>query len=308
MQRYFDPKMSHEEIRRLYPSALASTGRFRAEEVREALLRRPGGMLPQNLIRYCYRPFDLRWIYWEPETKLLDEKRAEYRPHVVPGNLWIEARQKQTMERFDRGYVTRELAESFNMNIPRGALVARVLPDTPASKSDLQVGDVIVKFNGEEIMTSSELPPIVGNTPTGTRVPVEVIRSGRRRTIEVIVDELPENLTAGGDSSAPQQAPGRSATNPLGVVVSNPTPEQKEQLQIEDSGVLVQTVAEGPAEEAGIRQGDVILMINNQRIANVREFEKLLGDLPRDKSIPVLIQRRGNPTFLALRIGDEGDG
>jgi hypothetical protein len=111
MQQYFDPSISHEEMRRITPGVMESTARFNATVVREYLLKRR--FLSQNIIRYCYRPFDVRWLYWEPETKLLDEKRTEYLPHVFEGNLWIEARQKQAMERFDRGCLVRVLADNF---------------------------------------------------------------------------------------------------------------------------------------------------------------------------------------------------
>jgi len=82
-----------------------------AEAVRDHLCKR--GFQPENIVRYCYRPFDVRWLYWEPETKLLDEKRAEYYPHVFDGNVWIEARQRQPMESFDRGYFVHILADNF---------------------------------------------------------------------------------------------------------------------------------------------------------------------------------------------------
>jgi hypothetical protein len=111
MTQYFDPKVSQEEIRKIIPGAMNSAGRFDAKAVRNALLKR--GFLPQNIVRYCYRPFDVRWLYWEPETKLLDEKRSEYFPHIQKGNLWVEARQKQPMERFDRGYFVTVLSDNF---------------------------------------------------------------------------------------------------------------------------------------------------------------------------------------------------
>jgi hypothetical protein len=111
MQRYFDPALSHAEVRHVAPRLMESTGRFQAEQARDHLLRR--GFLPHNVVRYCYRPFDLRWLYWEPETDLLDRGRPEYKPHVFEGNLWIEARQRQTKEEFDRGYVVRVLADNF---------------------------------------------------------------------------------------------------------------------------------------------------------------------------------------------------
>ena len=89
---YFDPSLSHEDIARRYPSAMKTTARFNARAVRDTLLKR-GGPDEGGFIRFAYRPFDNRWLYWERETKLLDEKRADYRPHVLEGNLWLSAAQ-----------------------------------------------------------------------------------------------------------------------------------------------------------------------------------------------------------------------
>jgi predicted helicase len=111
LTKYFDPKMSHDEMRRIAPGVMENTTRFKAEEVRDTLRKR--GFLLDKVIRYCYRPFDVRWLYWEPETDLLDRKREDYLPHVFQGNLWLEARQKQPMERFDRGYLTSVLSDNF---------------------------------------------------------------------------------------------------------------------------------------------------------------------------------------------------
>jgi len=108
---YFDPTVTHEEMRQVAPRAMESTKRFDATGVRERLLKR--GLKLENIVRYAYRPFDLRWLYWEPETKLLDEKRPDYFQHVFEGNVWLEARQKQAMEKFDRGYFVRALADNF---------------------------------------------------------------------------------------------------------------------------------------------------------------------------------------------------
>jgi hypothetical protein len=110
MQSFFDPEVRYQEWETLNPNLAEKTNRFNPRAVRDHLVRR--GFLPDNIVRYQYRPFDLRWLYWEPETKLLDEKREEYYPHLSPENFWIEARQKQPMERFDRGYVTRRLADN----------------------------------------------------------------------------------------------------------------------------------------------------------------------------------------------------
>ena len=92
LEKYFDPSITDEEMRRVSPAVMEDTARYRARTVREQLVKRR--MLPGNLVRYCFRPFDVRWLYWEPLTKLLDEKRAEYFPHVVSGNLALVAQQK----------------------------------------------------------------------------------------------------------------------------------------------------------------------------------------------------------------------
>ena len=90
---YFDASVSHEEIARRYPSVMKTTARFDARKVRDALLAR-GGPDEAGFIRFAYRPFDNRWLYWEAETKLLDEKRADYQPHVFEGNLWLVLQNK----------------------------------------------------------------------------------------------------------------------------------------------------------------------------------------------------------------------
>ncbi len=96
MQQYFDPIISHEEMHRIAPRVMQDAARFAAKSTRDFLSKR--GFLPQNIVQYCYRPFDVRWLYWEPETKLLDEKRSEYFPHVVKGNVWIISQQKPRRE------------------------------------------------------------------------------------------------------------------------------------------------------------------------------------------------------------------
>ena len=96
---YFDENLSHEEVARRYPRVMQDTGRFDARSTRETLLAR-GGPNESGFIRHAYRPFDTRWLYWEAETKLVDEKRAEYRPHVFEGNVWLVAQKKSSQEWF----------------------------------------------------------------------------------------------------------------------------------------------------------------------------------------------------------------
>ena len=102
---YFNADLGHEEIARRYPGVMSSTARFDARAVRDALLKR-GGPVESGFVRHSYRPFDNRWLYWEAETKLVDEKRAEYKPHVFDGNLWIGSNKREIDERFSHGTAT----------------------------------------------------------------------------------------------------------------------------------------------------------------------------------------------------------
>jgi len=116
MGAYFNPRISSQEMAQIAPRAMEDAARFSARQTRQYLLKR--GFKPENVVPFYYRPFDLRWLYWEPETKLLDEKRAEYFPHVVEGNLWLSAVQHNRKE-FDPPLVSSRLC-SLHM-IERGA-------------------------------------------------------------------------------------------------------------------------------------------------------------------------------------------
>jgi len=196
--------------------------------------------------------------------------------------------------------VTHELAESFGMRRPRGALVAKVLPNSPAQQADLQVGDIILEFDGKTVSHSSDLPPIVGSTRVERRVPVEILRKGKSRTLNVMIAELPEEEMA----LAGVARPGTAVDRRLGMAVADLTPEQREELDLEEEGVLVRRVEEGPSARAGIRQGDVILMINNIPVKDSAQFKELVEDLPEGKAVPILVHRQGNPIFLALKISE----
>ncbi|MFW5450798.1 MAG: DegQ family serine endoprotease [Methylophagaceae bacterium] len=193
--------------------------------------------------------------------------------------------------------VTRELAESFGLKKPHGALISRVLPNSPAAKAGFEPGDVILKFNGKKVASSSALPPIVGRTSIGKSVPVEIMRYNERQTIFVEVEQLPEDediVKANNDT-------GRLIDERLAIEVSSLDDKQREQYAVE-GGVVVVSVEQGAASEAGIRRGDVILSINNQKVEGAKQFLDIAKDLPANKAIPVLVQRGGSASFLALRL------
>jgi serine protease Do len=197
--------------------------------------------------------------------------------------------------------VTRDLAESFGMERPGGALVAQVLPDSPAEKAGIKVGDVVMEFNNIPIDNSASLPPIVGRIQVDQEVPVKILRDGKTRTVKVKIGELPpeeEIKLADRDS-------GSVTANRLGAVVSELTPEQRNTLEKKKTGVYVEDIKGGPARAAGLRRGDIILMINNVDVKNVSHFQQLVKELPKDKVVPMLVQRGSGPMFLALKMSEK---
>jgi serine protease Do len=194
--------------------------------------------------------------------------------------------------------VTRELAESFGMKQPEGALVAQVMKDSPAEKGGLRVGDVILTYNGQSINKSSDLPPMVGRTPIGKKAKVEVMRAGKPITLRITIGKLPEESQE-QQSMVPHQKD-KTADLVLGMSVSKAPAELLETLGL-DGGVLVEKVASGPARDAGVRKGDVIIMVQQKAVKDPSDLRQIIGNLPKGKSVAVLIQRKEGPVFLALK-------
>jgi len=195
--------------------------------------------------------------------------------------------------------VNKKLAESFNMDKPQGAIVLKVLPNSPAEDAGFKIGDIVINFNGDEIIYSSDLPVVVGRTEIDKEVDVKIIREGKEKTIEVTIGVLPT------DKKVVKKAFTHSTSkmNRMGIAVSELTKEQRKRFDVEERGVFVKVIQKkSPAFNAGIRKGDIILILNNENITGVSQFNKILKSLPTEKSLPVLIQRGNSPTFLAFKL------
>ena len=197
--------------------------------------------------------------------------------------------------------VTRELAESFGMDNPHGALVAKVLDDSPAAQAGLEVGDVIIEFNGKKVMRSSGLPPLVGRAKVGQEARVTVIRDKKRRNIGVQIAELPTAITQASFTPKDEQTKEGSA---LGMKVEALSSEASKRLKIENGVQVIEVDEYGPASDAGIIKGDVITMIDNQEIESLDDFAVITEELKSGKSVALLVQRRAGPVFLAIRPED----
>lgn len=194
------------------------------------------------------------------------------------------------------------------MQVPRGALVAQVIDGSPAQKGDIQVGDVILYFNGQAIFQSSDLPPLVGLSSVGKKASVVLMRSGKERTIELVIESLPDEdeLVARRSKagSASGDAENDGGPEPLmGVTLSALDDQTRQALNIK-YGVLVKALRTGPFAQAGVRAGDVIAMVNGKPVKSVEALRSMLKSLPVGQSVPMLVYRKDGPVFLPLKLND----
>ncbi|MEQ9737415.1 MAG: PDZ domain-containing protein, partial [Algiphilus sp.] len=198
--------------------------------------------------------------------------------------------------------VTRELALSFGLDRPRGALVSRVLPDGPAAKAGIREGDVILSFGGEDIPRSAALPAVVGAIKPGEEVEVVLMRDSERMTLDVTVDELNEEAMRDGPGPLPEPL---SEPSVLGMRVEPMDAETREREDVLDGGVRVAEVKGGPAAAAGIRPGDIILRVAGNAVDSVPRLREVVERLTPGTSAPFLIQRGGSPLFIAVPIPEQ---
>jgi serine protease Do len=191
--------------------------------------------------------------------------------------------------------VTADLAESFGLDRPRGALIAQVQADGPAARAGLQAADVILTFDGKLVEDSGDLPRMVGMAKPGTKIPLQVWRRGKAQTVLVELGELPGEEALAGKS-------GKTYSRG-GLALSELTADQRRELRI-DHGLLVEEVT-GDAARAGIRVGDVILAVNNGKVATVEAFRKAIATVPKGKSAAILVRRGEGSLYIPLKISGE---
>jgi serine protease Do len=221
-------------------------------------------------------------------------------PINVAKELLVSLREKGRVVRGWLGVqvqrITPDLAKSFGLERERGALVADVMPDTPAAKAGIERGDVIIEFNGRKIEEMNDLPRAVASTPPNTDVSIKLLRKGQEKTVQVRVAELKEERVAEGGGTLEEN---------LGMTVQELTPEIARNLGMsETKGVVVTNVEDGsPADEAGVQRGDVVLEVNQKKIQTVQDYRAAISRVGGADSLLLLIRRGNNVLYVAMKMG-----
>ncbi|RZL88590.1 MAG: DegQ family serine endoprotease [Variovorax sp.] len=195
--------------------------------------------------------------------------------------------------------VTKDVAESIGLGKAQGALVRGVEAGSPGEKAGIEPGDIITKFDGKAIDKPSDLPRLVGNTKPGTKSSITVFRRGSSRDLNVTIAEIEPDkpLKRTVDREEPAKPPASAAAKSMGLSVSDLTEAQKKDLKVK-GGVKVDAASDA-ATRAGLREGDIVVAINNVEVVNAKEFESALVKADKTKPVSVLF-RRGEWAQYAL--------
>ncbi|MFZ1493165.1 MAG: PDZ domain-containing protein, partial [Candidatus Competibacter denitrificans] len=194
--------------------------------------------------------------------------------------------------------VNNDLAEAFKLDRPRGALVAQILPDSPAISAGFKPGDVILRYGGEPVEDSSQLPRMIGVTPVGKTVAMSILRNGEPLEIKATIARLEtveDPVTTMDEHSEPR----------LSITVADLSNEQRRMLSADEQGVLVTALDAGPAANAGLYPDDIILQINHIPVKSANQFVELAKELPKGKAVPIWVRRENETLYLAVRLPDE---
>jgi len=201
------------------------------------------------------------------------------------------------------GVVTREMAEVLGLDRPIGALVNDISPGGAADRAGIQPGDVILSFNDDSLETWSDLPPLVGANPPGTKATVTVRRDNKEQVFDVTLDALDsenDEAIADADDSV-------SSSNALGLAVESISSERRRELGDPEGGVVIAEVESDDAWRAGLRPGDVILMVNNRSVENMDDFETLVSKVEIGKAVALRVWRNGASSFIAYTPREEDE-
>ncbi len=199
--------------------------------------------------------------------------------------------------------LTRELAESFGLSKPNGALISGVEKGGAADKAGIEASDVILKFDGKVVNSSADLPRMVAATVPGSKVAIELWRKGESRQVTVVIAEMPEDGKLARAAKKPADDGGEMISR-LGIAVSELSREQSQELQV-GGGLLVEDVKGSAARAAGLQHGDVLLAIGNMPIRSLKQFNEILKQVSKGRNVALLVRRGDNASYLAIRLDEK---
>ncbi len=213
-----------------------------------------------------------------------------------------------------KGYVSRgmlgvtmqpvndDIVKAFKLDNGAGAAVVDVSPDSGAAKAGIQAGDIILSYDGQALQQAADLPPLVGMTKPGSKVPVVILRDGKKQTVEVTISEASRDQTAVNNQGAmPSSASSGSAA--LGLTVQPLDNATREQLGLTPGqGVVIGDITGPVAAQAGLQAGDVILMVNRDKIGSVAGFQTATRDVKAGSTVLLLVRRGDQSNFIGLTV------
>jgi serine protease Do len=223
-------------------------------------------------------------------------------PVSVVRNVFTQIKESGVVERGWLGVsiqdVDRNLAESFGLDRPRGALIAQVGGDSPAEQAGLQPGDIIIAFDGESIETSADLPHVVGLIAPGTVVEATIVREGQKETVDVEVGGLGADEMARVDAGVSPDG----SVSLLGMRFGDAEPEVLSGLGISGGVAVLEVAPDSPADEAGVLMGDILTRLGSRPISRTADLDDAAAELEAGKSVPARLIRGGSPLFIGIRV------
>jgi len=223
-------------------------------------------------------------------------------PVSVVRNVFTQIKENGVVERGWLGVsiqdVDRNLAESFGLDRPQGALIAQVGRGSPAEQAGLQPGDIIISFDGESIETSADLPHVVGLIAPGTVVTATIVREGQEETVDVEVGGLGADEMARVDAGVSPDG----SVSLLGMRFGDAEPEVLSGLGISGGVAVLEVTPGSPADEAGVLVGDILTRLGNRPISRTADLEDAAAELEAGKSVPARLIRGGSPLFIGIRV------
>jgi serine protease Do len=197
--------------------------------------------------------------------------------------------------------ITPELAESFGTTVKKGVIVADVVAGSPAEKGGLKRGDIAQTLNGKPVENANQLSRSVAAMPPESKATIEVIRDGKPVTLKLTIGTMPEEAQQ-KKSAAP------NTESALGITVQNLTPELAQKFGVDEkqTGVIItDLVAESPAAEARLKNGDIIEEVNRQKIQNIRDWKQAIEKMKKGEPLLLLVKRGANTFYVAIKAAAE---